>query len=110
MINIGGSNIINIVINGDIIYKGLFENSIIYQKQIFAHCRNIINTGDWSEYYININNTHYTPTITCNSNNIVVTGNKFYFTQSGEYNIIFNYKNYNISVNCNVIDCTLTIN
>lgn len=109
MIKIGGDTIINIIINNDIIETGLFENNIIYKKDVSIYCRDTINAGDWSNFYIEINKKRYTPNILTLDTSLIVSKNRITFMKSGNFNIIFNYKGYNITMNCNVVNCELKL-
>lgn len=109
MINIGGDTIINIIVNNSIINLGTFENNIIYKKNLTLSCRAKINTGDWSNFYFSINNKQYVPNIISKDDSIIVENNRITFMKSGNFNIIFNYKGYNITMNCNVINCELNL-
>lgn len=109
MIKIGGDTIINITINNDIIETGLFENRIVYKKDVSIYCRDVINTGDWSNFYIEINKKRYTPNIVSSSTSLIVSNNRITFIKSGNFDIIFNYKGYNITMNCNVVNCEIEL-
>jgi hypothetical protein len=115
MIVIGNKRIVDVVVSGTYITKGIFiddrlNRSVIFQKETTFIAPTQLNTGDAGVYSIIINNVVYSDIIiTSDSNNIVIQDNKVTFNKAGEYNLTLRYKTIEKTITVNVEDINVSI-
>ena len=116
MIVIGNKRIVDVVVSGTYITKGIFiddrlNSSVIFQKETTFIAPTQLNTGDAGLYSIIINNVLYSDIIITseNNNNIVIQDNKVTFNKAGEYNLTLKYKTIEKLVTVHVEDINVSI-
>lgn len=115
MIVIGNKRIVDVVVSGTYITKGIFiddrlNKSVIFQKETTFIAQTQLNTGDAGLYSIIINNVVYSDIIiTSENNNIVIQDNKVTFNKAGEYNLTLRYKTIEKTITVNVEDIEVSI-
>lgn len=115
MIVIGNKRIVDVVVSGTYITKGIFiddrlNRSVIFQKETTFIAPTQLNTGDAGVYSIIINNVVYSDIIiTSDNNNIVIQDNKVTFNKAGEYNLTLRYKTIEKTITVNVEDINVSI-
>lgn len=115
MIVIGNKRIVDVVVSGTYITKGIFiddrlNKSVVFQKETTFIAPTQLNTGDAGLYSIIINNVVYSDIIiTSENNNIVIQDNKVTFNKAGEYNLTLRYKTIEKTVTVHVEDINVSI-
>lgn len=116
MIVIGNKRIVDVVVSGTYITKGIFiddrlNKSVVFQKETTFIAPTQLNTGDAGLYSIIINNVVYSDIIiTSENNNIVIQDNKVTFNKAGKYNLTLKYKTIEKTITVNVEDIEVSIN
>ena len=110
MIIFNGKQIIDIFTNDFTIKSGIYNDSIVYNKDIHYIGAQEINTGDASEFALIINKKVYTNIeIKSNNEGLIIENNKIYFNQIGEFNIELKYKTIVKNITVFVSDIILSI-
>ena len=117
MISFGNKRIIDVVISGTYITKGIFIDDGLNETLVFSKSTTFIsptsfNIGDTGVYAIIINNVKYT-NITIKSDNndgLIIQDNKVTFNKIGEYILTLSYKTFEKTITVNVEDIIVNIN
>ena len=116
MIIFGDTRIIDVVVSGTYITKGIFIDDGLNEILVFSKSTTFIsptnfNIGDIADYAIIINNKLYTNiTITSDNNDeLTIKNNKVTFNKIGEYKLTLSYQTFKKTITVNVEDIIVDI-